>query len=178
MPKVLSWIKVFYRHLGDPLKEFSYLVMFALMPVWLSTVIQFLFSREIWKFLQEYLYSGEALLISVATIGPLFYAIMKEYDKNQDGFSRSFPGQNFFVLIILLTCLISAAVLGVKDSGYISEKVSKENLDSALWYLSLIFSTISVLVWFAVTTIRNSLEHAAAQVYRQDTRDFVAEWNK
>lgn len=176
--KMPPWIKVFFRHIGDPVKEFTYLFIFALMPIWLGTIIHALFSRELLGHLEGYLFSGEALLISAATVGPLFYAIMKDYDDSDDGRKRSFPGKHLFIPVILLTCLISAAILGVKDSGIVIEKVSQEIFETTSWWLSAIFSVTSVLIWFAVTTIRNSLEHAAPQVYTQDTSDFVADWNK
>ena len=174
MPKVPSWIKVLFRHRRESLEEFIYLVIFALMPVWLSTIIQFVFSRKVFSYLESYLYSGDALLISAATIGPLIYLIFKDYHKNQDGFSRSFPGRGLFAPVIIVVCLVSAAILGINNAGQSTESMSA----SALWYISLVVAVVSTLVWFGVITIKNSLEYAAPEMMRQDTTDFVTEWNK
>lgn len=170
--KTPSWIKVLLRHKRDSSEEFAFLFFFGLMPVWLGTVINYVVGKDVTVYLKSYLYSGEALLISAATIGPLIYLIFKDYEKRQDGFSKSFPGSRVLALTILVICLVSACILGLKSGGVSVASMSAD----ALWFVSFVITLVSILVWFAVITIKNSLEYAAPQVMRQDTTDFLEEW--
>lgn len=167
-----SWIKVLWRHKKNSLEEFLFLLCFGLMPVWLGAIINYVLNRSVHTYLATYLYTGEALLISSATIGPLIYLIFKDYEKRMDGFSKSFPGSRLLGLTILIICLVSASILGLKNGGV---NISPQS-SNALWIVSLLVSAISTIVWFAVVTIKNSLETAAPQVMRQDTDDFIRDW--
>ncbi len=169
-----SWARVLFRHKRDSLFEFGYLVGFGLAPVWLGAVINFVVGKSVADYLKGYLFSGEALLISAATIGPLVYLIFKDYEKREDGFSRSFPGSLVLLLAISIICLVSASILGLQSSGVSVAPVST----NALWIVSTAVTIVSVAVWFAVVTIKNSLEYAAPQVMRQDTADFLKEWGQ
>lgn len=161
-----------WQHKRSSFEEFLFLLLFGLMPVWLGAVINFVSNRSVGEYLVTYLYSGEALLISSATIGPLIFLIFKDYDKRTDGFSKPFPGSRPLGLIILVICLVSASIVGLKSGGRDPTSQSTE----ALWYVSLTVSIVSVMVWFAVIILKNSLETAATQVMRQDTNDFVQDW--
>lgn len=142
------------------------------MPVWLGAIINFVVGKSVTDYLEGYLFSGEALLISAATIGPLIYLIFKDYEKRQDGFSKSFPGSRILGLAILVICLVSASILGLQSAGVSVASMST----NALWIVSTTVTVVSITVWFAVVTIKNSLEYAAPQVMRQDTTDFLKEW--
>jgi len=165
------WVPAVLRHFRGALEEFVYLLIFGLMSVWLSSVIQLLFGSGIFSHLGDYLYSGEALLLSVASIGPLMYLMLKNYDPRAGGFSRSFPGRSFLAPIIIVICLISAGIFGVKN---VSETLITSK--DVLWAISLFVSIVSVIVWMAVTMIRNALDDAAPRIMRQDTEDFVNQW--
>ncbi len=183
--KVPSWARVAYDQRGDCIGELGYLAGFALMPVWLSALIQFVTGKPLYEFFNGYLYNGEALLISATTIGPMIYLIQREYGKTDNGLSRKFPGSRILTLLIVVVCLASAAVLGLKSGG-----VPSENNDSvianaaatvslapnAIWSVSLAVSITALTIWMAVTIIKYSLENAAPKIMRQDTEDFVKGW--
>jgi hypothetical protein len=116
---------------------------------------------------------GEALLISSATIGPLMYTLFKDYEKKQDGFSKPFPGSRIYGIIIVIICLVSASIFGMRGGSGTVASFSQ----NALWLVSLVVAVISFVIWFIVVSTKNSLEDAAPQVMRQDTKDFLKEWN-
>ncbi|MER8574789.1 hypothetical protein NKH19_19595 [Mesorhizobium sp. M1338] len=174
MMGIPSWVKFAALHSKDAFSELGFLAVFALMPVWLTTMLKMLEGKSIFVQLGSYLYSGEALLISAVTIGPLFYLITREYDKRDDGFSRSFPWRNLLSITTFAICLISACIIGRQAVPFSFAIISKD----ILWYMSLVVTLCSIAIWLSVTLIRNSLESGAAGVMRLDTEDFVKQFGK
>ncbi|WP_131725626.1 hypothetical protein ACTTAF_06680 [Rhodobacter capsulatus] len=183
--KFPSWVLVAYDQRGECLGELGYLAGFALMPVWLSALIQFITGRSLSDFFNGYLYNGEALLISATTIGPMIYLIQREYGKTDSGLSRKFPGSKALTLLITVVCLASAAVLGLKsgkvppgnsDSTLANASATVSLAPNAIWSVSLAVSIAALAIWIAVTIIKYSLENSAPKVMRRDTEEFVKEW--
>jgi hypothetical protein len=167
------WCIVIARHVRDTLEELIYLAVFGLMPVWLGGLIGLVLGKGFLSHLGGYLYSGEALLICTASVGPLIYLILKEYSKDTSRFSRAFPGRNIFVPLICIVCLTSAGIVGSRSV------INESNLSiDILWTVSFVATVISLVIWVSVTTVKNALDFAAPNIMRQDTEDFVTEWQK
>lgn len=174
---VPRWLYTLWRHKRETSLELLSLIAFGLMPIWLGSVIAYVKAEGVGQFLYSYLKNGEALLISAATIGPLFYILLKDYEKRSDGFSRSFPGNKILGLLIVLICLVSASIFGVIGTNIETKAKNLAALSGdALVAVSVIITLVSAIVWIAIVTIKNALEHGAGGVMRQDTNSFLQEW--
>jgi hypothetical protein len=169
-----SWVRVAWRYKKESFSEFMYLFIFGLMPVWLGVILNFIRGNSLSNYLMNYLTSGEALLICATSIGPLAYLILKGYHKQTDGFSIPFPGGLFLMAAISIICLISAGILAFRTEVVTLTEVSQ----ASLWSVSTLITLSSLMVWFAVATIKNLLEDGAPKMMRQDTADFVEAWKK
>lgn len=173
MISIPSWLRVSIRNSKPAFQEFGYLVVFSLMPVWLGAlVVGILLNQGFLSYLGNFLSSGEALLICATTVGPLMYAISKDYQKRDDGFSRTFPFKTFLSLSIVIICVASASLIGIRSVPLNSISISRD----ALWYLSLTTTVLSIIIWFTVMILKNSLE-SAPQIMREDENSFLRKWN-
>jgi hypothetical protein len=170
LPSIPVWLTVFSKHIPETLKEFSFFVFFALMPIWVAVVARAIGSVPILEFLDGYLTTGEAALISATSIGPLVYFLQKEYGKGADGRSRAFPLKNFFLLAIVLICIVCAII--------VTMQTLKEDLSSVIWWISSIIVALSVCMWLIITTIRNGIDDAAPKMNRAEEQDFLDRWGE
>ncbi len=169
---ILNIKNTILRNGKSALGEFSYFVFLSLMPVWLGALIQYLYGRSIGSYLFGYLSSGQALLISSTAVGPLLYFLTREYGKTADGATRRFPYSSALSLSIIITCMVSACVLGVIDDSSGGATV----LPSSLSAVSIVVAIAATFVWFAVALLKNDVEQGSAKIMRQDEEDFVKDY--
>lgn len=169
---IKPWMKVAARNMKRVTEEFFYFFIFGLMPVWLGAVFSILSGNNPLSYLGSYLIDGEALVICTTTIGPLIFMITEEYNRNSEGFSKSFPGRRIFIACITVICLLAAGVSGFQES------ISKKYSIDAMWWISSVVTLFALVIWILATAIKNSMESGATKIMRQDTDDFLVDWSR
>ena len=167
------WVSVILKYTGHALNEFKYLAALSLMPIWLGALLQFVTDSSILAYLNGYLENGEGLLLCSATVGPLIYVIIKD-DEETSKNSRPFPGKFNYILSIIVICIISAAILGLR-TAIKSNPYSIVSMD-AVWMLSAIVSSASLIIWFLVTGTRAAREHGAPSIMRASSMSFLKQF--
>lgn len=172
MPAV---VKVVLLHARRSFDEFKFILLLSLMPVWLGALLHLITSSSALSYLNNYLENGEALLICTATVGPLLYVILNDDRDVSDG-HRPFPGKLNYVALIVLICVVSAAILGLKTA--LKEALVTAVSIDAVWLLSLIISIGSILLWFLVSGTKSARETGAPDIMRKSSDDFTRKFQE
>jgi hypothetical protein len=163
-------------------KELFVLVVFAGMPVWLGIIFSALSKeKSVNVFFLEFLSSGESLLISAALVGPLIYIITRKYGDLPAAFTIRFPQGWLFVVLIAIICVITAALFGfdrVFRQTSIEHGHSSVFDESSMRAFSFGVLSVSVLIVYLVSVLRNYLDRGAPAIMRSDTQSFLDEWRK
>lgn len=175
-------------NLVDALKELVSAIIFAFLPINLGLLFSWLSSgTDVDTFVFEFFSSGEALLVSSALVGPLIYVLLKQYGDfsslskmllSKSGFNGSlsiqFPGGWYFIVSIVVICVVAAGVFGNNSASSIDHKILAENMI----ILSTTILILSLLIFFLVSLIRNNVEDGAVEAYIESTDDFLEEWDE
>lgn len=164
-------------------KELCVLIIFAGLPVWLGLVISLLSKGDgtTAHFLHDFLGSGEALLISAALVGPLIYIITRKYGDLPETLTIRFPQGWLFVVLIAIICVIAAATFGfdrVFRQAATNPCGASVFEESSIRIFSCSILSVSILIVYLVSVLRNYLDRGAAAIMRTDTQDFLNEWRK
>lgn len=158
----------------DASKEVGVTVLFGCLPVLLGTLFAWLSANaSVCGFLKDFFSSGEPLLISAALVGPLIYVLFRKYGDFPNNLSIQFPLGWFFIVAIVLVCVISAGVFGYR-SAIDKKTIVAENMAD----LSVLITIFSLLIFFAISAIRNNIDGGAPDIMTSDTDKFLKEWRK
>lgn len=141
----------------------------GLIFVWISI------SETSSNYLARFIVTGELLLISSAPIGPTFYIITRRYGTDlPQPYSRHFLQGWLFIFLSLVVSLIAAGIFGYQR---ISELAGADRVSTiGMIWLSCGVFILSITVLYPVITIENFMDDGAARAMRQDTVDYVAEF--
>jgi hypothetical protein len=162
----------------EAVKEVVSTFVLAIIPVWLGAFLMMLIPRaSASHYLQEFLTSGEALLVSAALIGPSIYVITKKYGELPKSLTIHFPQGWFLIVILLLICMMASAVFGVQR-GYSQIMPAQPDLfDPRLMQeLSLAVLLGTLATFYFVTVFKNFAEDGASSEMHSDTESFLEEW--
>jgi hypothetical protein len=167
---------------AEAAKEVVTTLAFSMLPFWLGTLIFFLVKRgSVVKFIDDFLASGEALLISAALIGPVIYVITKQYGDLPRSLTIRFPQGWLFVIVAIAICLITAAIV-ILQRVYL--QVFASGNDAALFEaglmrgLSLAIFIVTVSSLYLVTVLKNYTDTGAAAEMRHQGKVFHKEWRR
>jgi hypothetical protein len=170
--KLPAWLRLLPQFAKPTFEELAYFSLFGLMPVWLGSVFKYASDKSLSIYFNNYLYSGEALLICATVIGPMMFMIQKTYGSNSENFGKSFPYKSLFLLLIFFVCTVSAAITGLKQGSSGENSVSRD----AVWYISIIVTLTTIFVWLGVTALKTIVDKLAPQIMRTDTEDFASRY--
>jgi len=154
----------------DALIELFVILFFSLMPLWLGLLITGIltFPENRPTFLEKFASSSDLGIISAALLGPLLYAIFRDDGAMvRDRFSAKFPSGLWFVIGILLCCLVATVIYSLTyvsgaraffdQQGHYIEFVNAAAVRTLSW---LVF-VVAILLVLSLATIRNSMGSAA-----------------
>lgn len=162
-----SWAKVAIRHSYRAMREFSFLMFFSFMPIWLGALAHFVLAQSVTGYLEGFLRNGEGLILAATTVGPLMYTLA-----NVDNLARHrhFPLRWLYYLSVTGICVVAALVVGVKSTPQGAIFLSPLAVQS----VSIVVSVLAIILWFAIVGTSAAQETGAADIMRQDEADFVA----
>ena len=182
IPFVRDLLRCRRQDYTEAAKEVFATVLLAALPVWLGAVILMLIPRaSVGHYVEEFLTSGEALLISAALVGPSIYIITKKYGDLPKRLTIHFPQGWFLVLLWFVVCMIVTAIFGAqKIYAQVAEGGKGQALfdESLMQHLSSIILVVAIASLYIVTVFRNFAEDGAAVEMRSDTNDFLREWEE
>lgn len=164
----------------EALKELFVILLFSLMPAWvgLIAVTVLTITNGPVDFLDRFASSSDLGILSASILGPLLYMMFR--DEGSDRFIPAFPGGLWFVVLIVICCIVasviyalaylSGAELFFNKAGAAVQLINSPSVAAASWVL---FTLSSLLVLFACT-IRNAMDDTP-RLMRNDTQAFVAE---
>lgn len=166
------------RDFVEAAKEVISIFLLAIIPVWLGAVVMMLIPRaSVGHYIQEFLTSGEALLVSAALAGPSVYIITKKYGDLPKSLSVHFPQGWFLIIISLAICMITSAVFGFQRGYSQIESRHTDLFDPALMSnLSLAILSATFATLYIVTVFRNFVEDGASLEMHSETNDFLKQW--
>jgi hypothetical protein len=159
-------------------KEVISILLLAVIPVWIGAVVMMLIPRaSVGHYIQEFLTSGEALLVSAALAGPSVYIITKKYGDLPKSLSVHFPQGWFLIIVSLAICMITSAVFGFQRGYSQFQPHQSELFDPTLMYrLSLAILVATFATLYIVTVFRNFVEDGASLEMHSETNDFLNQW--
>ena len=157
----------------EAFKEFFINLIFSTIPIWLGGAIIFTLdktSTKTWPLLFETVVgtvqSGELFMYSTAMVAPIIYMALKP-----ERGGRNFPGQMSHIFGIIIVALISVAFFSVERAGVVADRQITFQISVGLYLTSL------VLLYMA-TVYRNYRLTGAADASREQTLEFVEEFNR
>ncbi len=160
------------KDVGSAFIELFFILIFSFMPFWLSLLLVWLSNEStIRQFTYSFLSSGDALLISAALVGPLIYVLFRSYGSLPNKFTIRFPLGWLYVSLIIIVCVIAAAVAGY-NLGL--SKILPENMA----ILSSFILILSFLILLSVSISRNYVENSAPSIMHTDTKNFLKDWDQ
>jgi hypothetical protein len=159
-------------------KEVVSTFVLAIIPVWLGAFLMMLIPKaSALHYVQEFLTSGEALLVSAALIGPSIYVITKKYGELPKSLTIHFPQGWFLIIVLLVICMMASAVFGVQR-GYNQIMPAQPDLfDPKLMQelsVTVLFGTLAT--FYFVTVFKNFAEDGASSEMHSETESFLEEW--
>jgi hypothetical protein len=169
--------------------ELAFGTIFSTLPIWFFPILASSFINNSPAF-SDNVYSsinqGDLYLYSSALVGPLIFAITKNYaswdgDNGSQNASRfgkltfEFPSGMWFFLISIGICTLAAICFGIlrfSNMGLLSAQIKGDNMLT----VSIVLYIVSLVCLYAVSVYKNELENFSAQS-DPDTTDFVAKWN-
>lgn len=171
------------------LLELSISTLFSTSPLWFFPLLAAVFIRSSPSFVENVhssISQGDLFIYSTALVGPLIFAITKNYavwndehsSPNASRFGKltfEFPSGMWFFLISLAICAVAAFCFGLlrlSSMGLILVEINTENMliTSGLLY------GFTLICLYAVSVYKNELENFSGQG-NSDTHDFVKQWN-
>jgi len=153
----------------EAFKEFFINLVFSAMPIWLGGMIIYAMDKSIekslWKAVVNTFFQGELFMYAAAMVAPIMYMALKP-EKN----APNFPGQIGHIVIISLIGVTSAVFFALQRTGVW--------LDMQFIFPMSVFLYISSLfLLYLATVYRNYRATGAVDASRQQTQDFVEEFN-
>ncbi|MBL6600622.1 MAG: hypothetical protein ISP41_17175 [Alphaproteobacteria bacterium] len=173
------------------LKDLAVTTLFSLFPIWVYPIIVKLgFDKPFWQTAWSFVAGGEMFIYSAALVGPLIYAITKNYA--QENFEDSerkkvagvfprlpsiqFPYGSSFVFLSMFICVFYAifyGILKVKDIG--SDSVQPNS--SVLLIVSILLYLFTLSCFFCVSVYRLNLENPLP-FFSKDTDELKNQWER
>lgn len=185
-PLIKHFFACSQRDYVDAGKEIFSILLFALLPFWLGYLLSYTLTDPgaATKFLHELTENGEILIVSAALTGPLLYILTKDYDIHSHGSNVRFPFGWFFVVSVVVICMFSAGIFGIRRVITNSQLFEPGNIGKLLDFSKLsVFSYVifvaAVTMLFLVSLFRNSLERGGpVKLLRNETASYVREFEK
>lgn len=164
--------------------------LFSTLPIWFFPLLASGFITSSPGF-TENVYSsvsqGDLFIYSSALVGPLIFAITKNYatwgEKNSSANSSrigkltfEFPSGMWFFVSSLGICAIAAfsfGILRLSNMGLLSVQINSENM---LWTSGALYF-YSLICLYAVSVYKNELENYSV-LNNVDTQVFIKDWNQ
>lgn len=158
---------------SEALKEFVINLIFSTIPIWLGGAIIFTLDRssvKTWPLLFATIIgtvqSGELFMYSTAMVAPIVYMALKP-----ERGARNFPGQMSHILVIIIIALISVAFFSVERAGVVADT-------KITFQISVVLYAISLALLYLATVYKNYRLTGAADASREQTLEFVDEFNR
>jgi hypothetical protein len=179
IPLIRDLLRCRRKDYAEAAKEVIATVLLAIVPVWLGAAVMLLIpSASVGHFVGDFLSSGEALLVSVALIGPSIYIITKKYGDLPKSMSIHFPQGYFLVILWLSICMVITAIFALQRI-YLQVVPNHQGqlFDGPLMQK---FSTgilmVTIISLYVVTVFRNFVEEGASAEMHSDTAEFLKQW--
>lgn len=107
------------RNHADAIRELSFSVILGTSPIWLGSFIAFAVDPNMNNTFNDYVKvlghvtrQGQLFIYASATLGPVFYIIIREW---KDG--KLFPSRYSLLLLVIIVLIISFAFYGVQTAN-------------------------------------------------------------
>lgn len=183
----MSWLKNITRRLplfggladcrlGDHVeagREFLTNFIFSTLPIWLGGLLILALDRDTEKSVTALIISmtgtvrgGELFMYSTAMVAPIVYMALKP-----ERGMPNFPGQMGHIAFIVIIALISTAFFAVQRAGVWMD-------EQFVFPLSVVLYVFSLFLLYLAMVYRNYRLTAAPDVVREQTEEFVEEFNR
>ncbi|WP_421983323.1 hypothetical protein [Roseibium sp.] len=161
--------------------------LFSLLPLWFYPIIvTFSFGAPFWSTVKSFVSGGEFFIYSAALVGPLIYAITKNYGEEEDRngaradgvfpkiLSIQFPYGAWFVLVSILVCCFAAIFFGIMRANS-SANLPIQPEEETLFFVSGGLYVFTLSCFFCVSVYRLNLENTPRE-FGRDTRNLMDQW--
>lgn len=171
------------------LSEIFISTIFSTLPIWFFPLLASIFIANSPSLMRNILTSvdqGDLFIYSSALVGPLIFAITKNYaewgsenpsaNASQLGkLTFEFPYGTWFFLIAIAICMIAAVCFGLMRFSSMGLITAQFQMDNFLWVSGGMY-LFALLCLFTVSIYRNELQDFSANA-NEDTQNFVDQWN-